>query len=70
MTAALNTQTREFPHDTAWVHTPGRITLSVDKNLARLRQKIADWQEAFNDIKLYEQGKKQLKSAQALLQEL
>ena len=31
---------------------------------------ISDYAEAFNDIKLYEQGKKKLKSAKDLLNEL
>ena len=31
---------------------------------------ISDMAEAFNDVKLYEQGKKRLKSAKALLNEL
>lgn len=33
-------------------------------------QAIADMAEAFNDVKLYEQGKKKLKSAKDLLNEL
>ncbi len=31
---------------------------------------VADMAEAFNDVKLYEQGKKKLKSAKDLLNEL
>ena len=33
-------------------------------------QFVADLAEAFNDVKLFEQGKKQLKSAKDLLNEL
>jgi hypothetical protein len=33
-------------------------------------QFVADLAEAFNDVKLYEQGKKKLKSAKDLLNEL
>jgi hypothetical protein len=33
-------------------------------------QFIADFSEAFNDVKLYEEGKKKLKSAKELLNEL
>lgn len=38
-----------------------------DKNKSELIQGLA---EAFNDVRLYEQGKKKLKSAKALLNEL
>jgi len=34
------------------------------------KQSIKDLKEAFNDVKLYEQGKKKLKSAKDLLNEL
>ena len=36
----------------------------------RKSQFISDLAEAFNDVKLYEQGKKKLKSAKDLLNEL
>lgn len=38
-----------------------------DENKSKL---IGDLAEAFNDVKLYEQGKKKLKSAKDLLNEL
>ena len=36
----------------------------------RKSQFVANLAEAFNDVKLYEQGKKKLKSGKALLNEL
>lgn len=46
--------------------------ISVIKEVKEVRksQFITDLAEAFNDVKLYEQGKKKLKSAKDLLNEL
>ena len=33
-------------------------------------QLVTDWADAFNDVKLFEQGKKKLKSAKDVLNEL
>ncbi len=40
------------------------------KDDSKMEQLLQDWTEAFNDIKLHQEGKKALKSARNLLDEL
>ncbi|MDX2247913.1 MAG: hypothetical protein SF052_14100 [Bacteroidia bacterium] len=46
------------------------INIVKEVKNVRKNEAIADLAEAFNDVKLYEQGKKKLKSAKDLLNEL
>ncbi|MBP6387253.1 MAG: hypothetical protein KA313_01015 [Pseudarcicella sp.] len=46
------------------------ISVVKEENEQSKNQIVADLTEAFTDVKLYEQGKKKLKSAKDLLNEL
>lgn len=53
-----------------WVKSLDYITIVKEVKDKRKSQIIADLAEAFHDVKLHEEGKKKLKSAKELLNEL
>ena len=68
---AMNAALNKHPQKSPYVGKRSNKRLKIAARIGpHISQQIADWQEAFNNIKLYEQGKKQLKSARALLEEL
>lgn len=64
------TENSRIPFFMELVKSLGYINVVKEIKNEGKSQFIADLAEAFNDVKLYEQGKKKLKSAKELLNEL
>jgi hypothetical protein len=64
------TENSRIPFFMELVKSLGYISVVKEVKDERKSQFIEDLAEAFNDVKLYEQGKKKLKSAKDLLNEL
>lgn len=63
-------QTNRIPFFMEMVKSLDYITVVKEIKDEAKSQFVADLAEAFNDVKLFEQGKKKLKSAKDLLNEL
>jgi len=64
------TENSRIPFFMELVKSLGYINVVKEVKDERKGQFIADLAESFNDVKLYEQGKKKLKSVKDLLNEL
>ena len=64
------TESNRIPFFMELVKSLDYISVVKEVNNESKSQFISDWADAFNDVKLYEQGKKKLKSAKDLLNEL
>jgi hypothetical protein len=64
------TENSRIPFFMELVKSLGYISIVKEVRDERKSQYIDELAEAFNDVKLYEQGKKKLKSAKDLLNEL
>jgi len=64
------TQNNRIPFFMEMIKSLDYITVVKEVKDEAKSQFIADLADAFNDVKLYEQGKKKLKSAKDLLNEL
>ena len=64
------TQNNRIPFFMEMVKSLDYITVVKEVKDEAKSQFVADLADAFNDVKLYEQGKKKLKSAKDLLDEL
>lgn len=64
------TQNNRIPFFMEMIKSLDYITVVKEVKDEAKSQFVADLAEAFNDVKLFEQGKKKLKSAKDLLNEL
>ncbi len=64
------TESNRIPFFMELVKSLDYISVVKEVNNESKSQFISDLADAFNDVKLYEQGKKKLKSAKDLLNEL
>jgi hypothetical protein len=70
MKVILDIKDNRIPFFMELVKSLDYISVVKEVKDERKSQFVADLAEAFNDVKLYEQGKKKLKSGKALLNEL
>lgn len=63
-------ENNRIPFFMEMIRSLGYISVIKEVKDERKSQFITDLADAFNDVKLYEQGKKKLKSAKDLLNEL
>ena len=64
------TENSRIPFFMELVRSLGYISVIKEVKDEKKSEFVTDLAEAFNDVKLYEQGKKKLKSAKDLLNEL
>ena len=70
MKVILDIKDNRIPFFMELVKSLDYISVVKEVKDERKSQFVANLAEAFNDVKLYEQGKKKLKSGKALLNEL
>ena len=70
MKVILDIKKNRYPFFMELLKDLNYVSILKEVKDARKNRMIQDLAEAFNDVKLYEQGKKKLKSAKDLLNEL
>ena len=70
MKVLLDVNEKRAPFFMELINSLDYVHVIKEVHEARKNKMIQDLAEAFNDVKLYEQGKKKLKSAKDLLNEL
>jgi len=63
-------QSNRIPFFMEMIKSLDYITIVKEVKDEAKSQLVTDWADAFNDVKLFEQGKKKLKSAKDVLNEL